>query len=191
MDRIIAHIHLMTHQMNMEWGNHQAQWRLKSRQRRSPMSVTARLDHVAIPAQHPKDLATYYQALLGLEQTLEGNLPNLGDFVFLGNGEARQSQILALITRPEAKHIAWRVESLAALKAFYANAKARGIPISFALNHRVTLSLYLRDPEGNAVEVFWPTGQNVEGMYAEPFDLALLEQPDAVLLGLVNGSALA
>lgn len=155
------------------------------------MSITAHLDHIAIPAQHPKELAAYYHALLGLEQTLEGNLPNLGDFVFLSDNNAGQPQVLALITRPEAKHIAWQVESLAELKAFYTNAKARDIPISFALNHRVTLSLYLRDPEGNAVEVFWPTGQNVEGMYVQPFDVALLEQPDAVLLSLVNGSALA
>jgi catechol-2,3-dioxygenase len=74
---------------------------------------------------------------------------------------------------------------------FYANMKAHSIPISFALNHRVTLSLYLRDPEGNAVEVFWPTGQNVAGMYAEPFDLALLEQSDTVLLRLVDGAVSA
>jgi catechol-2,3-dioxygenase len=155
------------------------------------MSVNAHLDHVAIPAQHPKELATYYRTLLGLHQTLEGTLPNLGAFVFLGDTKAEQPQVLALITRPEARHIAWRVESLAALKAFYANTKAHSIPISFALNHRVTLSLYLHDPEGNAVEVFWPTGQNVAGMYAEPFDLALLEQSDAVLLRLVDGAVSA
>jgi hypothetical protein len=92
------------------------------------------------------------------------------------------------MTRSEARHIAWEVESLASLKAFYAAAQAQGIHLRFALNHRVTLSLYLSDPEGNGVEVFWPTGQAVDGLYAEPFDPALLEQPDAVLLALVNGS---
>src|SRR5579885_815794 len=136
------------------------------------MSVKAHLNHVAIPAQHPKELAEYYRTLLGLDLTLEGTLPNLGEFVFLGDTAAHQQQTLALITRPEARHIAWEVDSLAALKELYAQAKAHGIPISFALNHRVSLSLYLRDPEGNAVEVFWPTGQNVAGMYAQPFDLA-------------------
>src|SRR5262249_46299358 len=134
--------------------------------------IMAHLDHIAIPAQHPKELASYYCTLLGLDQTLEGVLPNLGDFAFLGDTNAGQPQILALITRPESRHIAWRVESLAALKAFYANTKAHAIPISVALNHRVSLSLYLRDPEGNALEVFWPTGQQVEGTYAEPFDPA-------------------
>lgn len=153
------------------------------------MAARVRLGHIAIPAQHPKELATFYRALLGLDQTVEGTVPNLGEFVFLGDKEAQQQQTLALVTRPEARHVAWEVDSLAALKAFYADARARGIPISFALNHRVTLSLYLRDPEGNAVEIYWPTGRVVDGLYAEPFDLALLEQPDAVVLRLIEGSA--
>ena len=155
------------------------------------MAAKVRLGHVAIPAQHPTELAEYYRALLGLDVTVEGTLPNLGAFVFLGDNEARQQQWLALVTRPEARHVAWEVESLAMLKTCYAEAKAHGIPISFALNHGVTLSLYLRDPEGNAVEIYWHTGRTVEGIYAEPFDAALLAQPDAVLLGVVERSASA
>jgi catechol-2,3-dioxygenase len=153
------------------------------------VSARVRLGHVAVPAQNPKELATFYSALLGLDVTLEGTLPNLGDFVFLSDHPAEQQQTLTFMTRPEAKHIAWEVESLAALKALYAAAQAKGIHLRFALNHRVTLSLYLSDPEGNSIEIFWPTGQAVDGLYAEPFDPALLEQPDADLLALVNGSA--
>jgi catechol-2,3-dioxygenase len=155
------------------------------------MAAKVKLGHVAIAAQHPTELAAYYQALLGMDVTLEGTLPNLGAFVFLGDSAMGQQQWLALVTRPEARHIAWEVESLAMLKACYTQAQAHGIPISFALNHRVTLSLYLRDPEGNAVEIYWPTGRSVEGIYAEPFDPALLEQPDAALLGMVEGPASA
>jgi catechol-2,3-dioxygenase len=153
------------------------------------MSARVRLGHVAVPAQNPRELATFYSELLGLDVTLEGTLPNLGDFVFLSDHPAEQQQTLTFMTRSEAKHIAWEVESLAALKALYAAAQAKGIRSTRALNHRVTLSLYLSDPEGNGVEIFWPTGQTVDGLYAEPFDPALLEQPDAVLLALVNGSA--
>jgi catechol 2,3-dioxygenase len=153
------------------------------------MTAKARLGHIAMPAQHPAELAAFYHELLGLEQTLEGTLPNLGDFVFLTDDTTERQQTLALVTRPEARHIAWEVESLAALKDIYADTKARGVQILFALNHRVTLSLYLRDPEGNSVEIYWPTGHAAAGLYAEPVDLALLEQPEAVLLAQLNAPA--
>ena len=149
------------------------------------MTAKVKLSHVGIPAQHPKDLAAFYHDFLGLQPILEGTLPQLGQFVFLSEGEAENSQALALMTRSESKHIAWRVESLAALKSLASDARARGLH-AFALNHRVTLSLYVRDPEGNAFEVFWPTGQESEGLYAEPLDMALFEQPDSALLERIN-----
>jgi catechol-2,3-dioxygenase len=133
-------------------------------------------------------MATFYHEFLGLERTLEGTLPALGTFVFLSDRPAEQAQTLTFMTRPEARHIAWEVESLAALKALYAAARARGISIDMALNHRASLSLHLHDPEGNALEIYWPTGQTVEGLYAEPFDPALLDQPDAALLALAGAS---
>ena len=52
------------------------------------MSARVRLGHVAVPAQNPKELATFYSELLGLDVTLEGTLPNLGDFVFLSDHPA-------------------------------------------------------------------------------------------------------
>lgn len=90
------------------------------------------------------------------------------------------------MTRPESQHTAWKVESLTALKALYAEARERNIPVDRALNHGVTLSLYLRDPEGNGVELFWPTGQAAKGVYARPVDLS---QSDETLLALVGASS--
>src|SRR5207237_420942 len=109
-------------------------------------------------------------------------------FVFLSDRPTEHAQTLTFMVRAEARHIAWEVAGLAALKELYAAAKARGLHIDFALNHRVSLSLYLRDPEGNAIELYWPTGQSSEGLYAEPLDL---EQPDAALLALIGGAASA
>ena len=153
------------------------------------MTAKVRLGHVALPAQNPGALAAFYRGLLGLEQTLQGTLPNLGDFVFLSDNTDERQQTMALMTRSEARHVAWEVESLAALQAIYATAKAQGVPILVALNHRVTLSLILLDPEGNSFEVYWPTGFATDGLYAEPLDLALLEQPEEVLLAQLNAPA--
>jgi len=152
------------------------------------MTANVRLGHVALPAQNPGALAAFYHWLLGLEQTLEGTLPNLGDFVFLSDNTNERQQTLALMTRAEARHVAWEVESLAALRDFYTDAKAQGAPVLFALDHGVSLSLYLRDPEGNMVEVYWPTGR-AAGLQAAPIDLALLEQPEEALLAQLNARA--
>jgi catechol 2,3-dioxygenase len=153
------------------------------------MTTKVRIGHIALPAQRPAALATFYQQLLGLEQTLEGTLPNLGDFVFLSDNTNERQQTLTFMTRAEARHVAWEVESLATLQDVYAAAKAQGAPVLFALNHGVTVSLYLRDPEGNSFEVYWPTGRAADGLQADPIDLALLEQPEDVLLARLNAHA--
>jgi len=154
------------------------------------MAARARLGHVAVPAQHPETLAQFYHEVLGLAETLRGSLPNLGDFVFLSDHVEEHQQTLAFMTRAEARHVAWEVESLADLQQVYADARAHGAAVLFALNHHTTISLYLRDPEGNSVEVYWPTGQQAGGLYADPIDLALFTQPEAALRAAV-GSAVA
>lgn len=150
------------------------------------MAMNARLGHIAIPTQQPAALAQFYQAVLGLEESLQGTLPTMGDFVFLSDREEAPLPFIAFVTRAEARHTAWEVESLAALQRVYAEAKALGAPILFALHHRVTVSLYLQDPEGNAVEAYWPTGQTDKGMYADPLDLALFEGDEAALRAVVS-----
>ena len=151
------------------------------------MAANVRLGHIGVPAQNPQQLATFYHDLLGLEVTLEGTLPALGDFIFLSARPEEEMQMLALMTRREARHMAWEVESLAELKAVYTQAKAHGISIERVLKHRTSLSLYLHDPEGNGIEIYWPTGQTAAGLFAEPVEAAQLEQPDTALLEMIRG----
>ena len=161
-------------------------------------SPQPRLAHVAIPAQDPQKLAGYYGGLLGMKATLEGSNPALGDFVFVSNRPDEELQVLAIHTKPDARHVAFEVESLAGLKQFYADAKASGFNVAFALNHWVTLSLYFFDPEGNCVEVFWATGGDLKPGHEEesfwnqppsPFNPADLERPEPELLRLLSRTA--
>jgi catechol 2,3-dioxygenase len=148
------------------------------------MGAKVRLNHVAIPAEHPLAVAAFYRDFLGLALTQEGTLPPLGTFAFLSEDHDPAHQTLNLMTNAQARHTGWAVAQLADLKALYADARARAIPLEFALNHGVSLSLYLRDPEGNSVEVFWPTGNWPTRAFAQPFDPALLAGSDATLLAL-------
>jgi catechol-2,3-dioxygenase len=143
------------------------------------MEHPVKLGHVALPAADPAGLSGFYGELLGLTPTLKGALPNLGDFVFLSGRPATVLQELTFMTRQEARHVAFEVDSLAALKAVHGRAKQFGARILVALDHRTSISLMLVEPEGNNVEVYWSTGRTADGLKAEPIDL---ERPDAELM---------
>src|ERR687886_652685 len=93
------------------------------------------IGHVSVPAGNPRELAVFYGDLLGLEQSMAGSIPQLGDFVFLSRRAQDEMPLIALCTEPKSRHTAIEVESLTALKNVYAHSKATGIPVSFAMNH--------------------------------------------------------
>jgi catechol-2,3-dioxygenase len=151
------------------------------------MTTSVRLGHVAVPAKDPAELAGFYRRLLGLDVTMTGSLPVLGDFVFLGERPQAELPLLALHTNPQGRHIALEVESLEALRTVWADAQAHGMPAIMALNHRVSISVYFQDPEGNAVEVYWATGlKDIDRPYADPITLEDLERPASELLERVG-----
>ncbi len=154
------------------------------------MTVPIRLGHVAVPTKDLKELAGFYGRLLGLEVTMKGSVPGLGDFVFLNDRPQAELPLIALHTNPQGRHIALQVDSLEGLRTFCGDAKAHGIPVSMALNHRVSISVYFHDPEGNMIEVYWATGRkDTDRPYADPITLDDLERPEAELLEQVSGSA--
>jgi quercetin dioxygenase-like cupin family protein len=73
------------------------------------------------------------------------------------------------------------------LRSFHARIVERNIPIKFAFNHGVSFAFYFDDPDGNTIEIYWPTGvlcgrqPHAEPLRpeTEPLDLS---QPDEVLL---------
>ena len=88
-------------------------------------------------------------------------------------------------------HMAWRLESLDDLKEFYGTIKAKGQPIERIIDHGISLGIYLRDPDGNGVEVFyempraeWPVDYNVftrektgTGRFPGPWDAEIGQPP--------------
>jgi catechol-2,3-dioxygenase len=99
--------------------------------------------------------------------------------VFLSTELGRPPE-LQLLSNPEGRHVAFKVDSLAELRQLYAEAPQRGARIVMSFDHGPTFSFYVHDPEGNACEVYWETGRRSSGGN-RPIDLT---RPEAELLEL-------
>jgi catechol-2,3-dioxygenase len=85
-----------------------------------------------------------------------------------------------LFANPAFAHIAFKVSSLAEFRSFYARVLERKISIKFTANHHASFAFYFDDPDGNMIEVYWPTGDlSRRQPQMEPLDLS---QPDEALL---------
>jgi catechol 2,3-dioxygenase len=79
-------------------------------------------------------------------------------------------------------HLAIRYPTRAALANAFRRLQAAGIPLDGASDHGVSEALYLHDPDGNGIELYWdrpraewpqtPAGQLA--MYTRPLDLPAL-----------------
>src|SRR5579871_4449885 len=132
------------------------------------------LQHVNLYVRDAERSKKWYEELLGLH-TYEYR-PGWAAFM---SADTEQSHEVALMQLgPDAplqqkgqvglNHLAWRLESLDDLKEFYQRCKAMGQPIERISDHGISLGIYLRDPDGNGVEVFyempraeWPVDYHV------------------------------
>lgn len=136
--------------------------------------------HLGMHARDPQALAEFYRDVMGM-QIVGGSGADdpFGASAFLSSRPADESHEIAIFANPIYKHTAFKVASLADLRAFYRRIVDRGLPIRMALNHGVSLAFYFADPEGNLIEVYWPTGVRYGQPYGHPIDLTL---PEADLL---------
>ena len=118
------------------------------------------LSHVVLHVRDLDKMVAFYQDALGLIKNYEigGRMafmtsdPELEDHeLALAKGREGDSNLLA--------HIAWQVETVADVKAYYERFKAQGVPIDRCVSRAYkdmgnTVSCYFFDPEGNRVEVY-------------------------------------
>ena len=133
--------------------------------------------HVGLSARDPAGLAAFYHDVLGL-QVVGGSTADASAFgatAFL-RSQPEEHHDLALVANPAFQHTAFKVASLANLRAMYQRVIGRGVPVKMAFNHGVSIAFYLEDPEGQVIEVYWPTGVAWRQPYGDPIDLTLSEE---------------
>ena len=132
------------------------------------MIKAQKLAHIVLSVSNLEASRDFYVNTLGLEVVSE---PDTAKVVFLSLG--KQHHDLALVeaatgappdaTQPGLVHMAWQLNDFAELQAAYKDLVAAGIPVD-PIQHNITNSLYVRDPDGHQVELFcdrWDNGIQV------------------------------
>ena len=145
-------------------------------QQETPQLIGIR--HVDLSARDPAALAEFYRDVLGL-QVVGGSTADtsaLGATAFLSSHPDEEPHDLALFTNPALQHTAFKVRTLADLRATYQRVLGRGVPIKMAFNHGASLAFYFEDPEGHLLEVYWPTGVACRPRHGDAIDLTRPEE---------------
>jgi catechol-2,3-dioxygenase len=132
--------------------------------------------HVGMVANDPVALAEFYRDVLGMTITGGSSADEpFGVTAFLSSRPEEEDHELAIFANPMFRHFAFKVASLADLRALHRQITERGIPIKMTMNHGCSLAFYIDDPEGNMIEIYWPTGLHNRQPHGDPFDLEASE----------------
>jgi catechol 2,3-dioxygenase-like lactoylglutathione lyase family enzyme len=104
--------------------------------------------HVGLCVKDLAKSADSYRDVVGM-QVVGGSAedePFIGASVFLSSRPDEESHEIALFTKPELQHIAFKVASLSELKAFYRRICARKLTVKMAFNHGASFAFYFDDP---------------------------------------------
>jgi catechol-2,3-dioxygenase len=141
------------------------------------MPKVSRLGHFGLRVKNLADSLPFYRDVLGLKVTAESEEDKC---LFLSARPEEEHHEILMSERPQEKRIisqiSFRVESLEELKEFHRFLGSKGIPIQSLCSHGHSISIYLHDPEGNTIEIYWPTGLEIRGPIRKPVDLALSKE---------------
>jgi catechol-2,3-dioxygenase len=141
-----------------------------------PQKVECRntgVHHVGLYASDPAASAAFYCDVLGMK-VVGGSGPEhpLGASAFVCSRPDQESHEIALLAERRHVHVAFKVASLEEFRAVHGRVLERKLEVKFAFNHGVSFAFYFDDPDGNMIEVYWPTGTlDCRQPYLEPLDL--------------------
>jgi len=127
------------------------------------MIKLAGIGHVLLRVADEEASKRFYRDVLGF-RVAEQDPEHGGVFMTLGDGfhtlDITQHPAPADAVRPERGqlglvHIAFKVDSYAALRDAYTHLLANGVEIQRAVDHVCQRSIYFNDPDGNGLEIYY------------------------------------
>jgi catechol 2,3-dioxygenase-like lactoylglutathione lyase family enzyme len=148
------------------------------------MAKVASLGHVGVYVRDIELSKEFYRDILGL--TVSDVSPNSGSVFMTAQDRAAEHHELLLVPGREdgkvVQQISFRCSSIADLKEFHRLLLERRVPIVRTVSHGNALGVYFLDPDGNQVEIYWPTGIDWPQPFGKPVDLN--DSDEAILANL-------
>ena len=136
------------------------------------------LGHVGLYVRDVERSKAFYRDILGLK--VSDQSPKTGStFMTAKDRLEEHHELLLLRGREDGKvmeQISFRCESLAEIKEFYRLFLERKVPINRVVSHGNAVGIYFQDPDGNQVEVYWPTGLDWPQPFGKPVDLTASDE---------------
>jgi catechol 2,3-dioxygenase-like lactoylglutathione lyase family enzyme len=139
------------------------------------------LSHVGIFVSDLSRMTDFYARFLGFAVS-DRDQWNGGEIVFLTRDPREHHQFVLATGRPPdltfnpINQLSFRVDSLSTLRSLWRGLAAEGLTDLGPLTHGNAISVYLRDPEDNRVELLIDTPWHVPQPHRHPIDLS---KPDA------------
>ena len=137
------------------------------------MAKVISLGHVGVYVRDIERSKEFYRDILGLR--VSDVSPNSGSVFMTAQDRAAEHLELLLVPGREdgkvVQQISFRCSSIADLKAFHRLLLERRVPVVRTVSHGNALGVYFLDPDGNQVEIYWPTGIDWPQPFGKPVDL--------------------
>ena len=148
------------------------------------------LGHMGFYVRDMERSVNFYRDILGVQ--VSDRSPRGAVFMTAQNRLAEHHELYLAPGRNDdgkvnvIQQISFRCASVADVKEFYRVFVENNVPINRCVSHGNTVSIYAEDPDGNSVEVYWPTGVDVPQPFGKPMDLTknqaeIMQQLETIL----------
>lgn len=153
--------------------------------------TSMRFTHLGIYVRDLRTMVEFYTREFGLLVTDEGIGSTGPRGAFLTGDPAEHHQLVFVegrdeTSKPTTNQISFLIEDLAALRTYAKHCVEDGIPVLLTKNHGNAWSIYIKDPDGNTVEVYCHSPWYIPQPCGKPLDLSaseseILEQTEVLV----------